>query len=426
MADTRAAPAGNGRTIELPVVCTIITPDYLNRALTLHQSLTLFRPVQMHVLVQENSSQLPGLEACREHFGPDIRFYTLDDIYTDPSTVPDFDSDSLRWSSKSVFLIHLIQDLGHDAVLYLDNDLCFYSDFEFLWDTVRSHAMVVTPHWRPILPAPNAVQFKHMFTDGLYNAGCVGASRAGLKALRWWQTVCHHKCEINVTEGLYVDQKYLDALPIYFDDIHVLKHPGCNVAEWNSPHLKRAVADNGVMLAGHWPLVFVHYSPCTMNEIREGRDEHLEPHLIDYLRAVEEQRKYLIEHHVELIPSEEAPGFLFQGETVPIEEIEAPAMTSRPLALKKLDIFPGMAPWVCATHFLEQPGVMDVCALHNALPPGSRLEWGMPDQMSCFGANEFEMVRAVDVLQRVHDPAAVCEEMMRVGQRGYVETLPAG
>src|SRR5437016_3117781 len=49
------------------------------------------------------------------------------------------DKDKLRWSLKSVFMKFLLDREEIDKVIYVDNDLFFYSDYQFLFDLLDSH-----------------------------------------------------------------------------------------------------------------------------------------------------------------------------------------------------------------------------------------------------------------------------------------------
>ena len=85
-------------------------------------------------------------------------------------------------STTSMMAAGLLESEGIRSLLYLDNDLCFFGDFEFLFQELQEHSLLLTPHWRPIDPDANAEQFFYNFRDGLYNAGFVGANNKGLVA----------------------------------------------------------------------------------------------------------------------------------------------------------------------------------------------------------------------------------------------------
>ncbi len=266
-------------------VATIVTRNFLFKALALRNSMVRFGALDFHILLASGGDEA---ENCRVALcDQGIYLHDLFEVYS-PSEIEALtgryepESDALRWSSKSAFLRFLLEDLGYSGAIYADCDLYFVDDPGFLFELLKVHAVLLTPHWRPLLPEPDPVQYYCNFTDGLYNAGFIGASRSGIPALMWWHGRCCHRCEIDKAYGLYVDQKYLDLLPVHFDGVHVLKHPGCNVAEWNRAFLKRTTIDGRIHIDGRWPLVFIHFTHLTIEHIEAGDDSQLSTILAAY------------------------------------------------------------------------------------------------------------------------------------------------
>jgi hypothetical protein len=264
-------------------VCTVSTPDYLHQALALLYSMAAFRPVRLHCLISERRQDMEGIGGSILIENGELVFYALDDVYqeADFEKLPS-NRDRLRWTSKGRFMAHLLQSGSVRSLLFLDNDMCFFGDFKFLFDELESHALLLTPHWRPLDPGVNETQFLCNFRDGLYNAGFLGASDKSLDALNWWHRACLHRCEFDYSNGYFVDQRYLDAFPVYFDGVKILKHFGCNVAQWNADFLRREEKDGRVWINGEWPLVFIHFAGVTIDNIENGSDRVLKPQLAAY------------------------------------------------------------------------------------------------------------------------------------------------
>ena len=79
-----------------------------------------------------------------------------------------------------------------------------------------------------------------------------------------------------------MDQRYLDAFPVYFDGVKIIKHLGCNIAQWNTDYLKREAMGANILINGRWPLIFIHFSAVTIDNIEHGNDTVLMPHLSAY------------------------------------------------------------------------------------------------------------------------------------------------
>lgn len=275
--------------------CTVITANYLPKAITLRRSMDRFAPLMLHILVVD--ADIESLQRCLpSSVLSGIHFYSVDKVLGQPYQMGLVDRDSarrdaFRWSCKPALMAYLLDSKICTELLYLDSDLYFFADFSFLYNQLVQASMLLAPHWRPIRPHPDRTQFLCNFTDGLYNAGFVGASCEGLPALRWWYDMCMYRCEIDTAKGLYVDQRYLDLLPLHFDDIFILRHSGCNVAEWNRSSLSRTIQDGRVIIGDGWPLIFVHFTDLTMRLIDMGMDPVLTSSLKEYRENMQEVRE---------------------------------------------------------------------------------------------------------------------------------------
>ena len=139
--------------------------------------------------------------------------------------------------------------------------------------------IVISPHWREISPVANT-DYKYNFMHGLYNGGFF-ATRDADDFLQWWTEMCAIECSAESSNGTYVDQKYLDVVPLYFDGVSIIRHSGCNVAGWNIHYLKRESSNHQILINGQ-PIVFIHFSPVTINKIESGEDYLLQGHMQEY------------------------------------------------------------------------------------------------------------------------------------------------
>jgi hypothetical protein len=216
--------------------------------------------------------------------------------YLSPETLPGHISaeDYLRWALKPILLHKILRAENIDHILFCDCDIHFYNDFGFILDEFESNRIILSPHWRPIRPSVDN-DFKWNFLHGFYNAGFVGVRKDALDMLEWWGEMCAIECSADVNDrGTYVDQKYLDAVPLYFDGVHILRHKGCNVAAWNSRQLPREINEHGdVTIAGD-PLIFVHYSGVTVNHITKGLDAKLHEVYFRYQEILKRKRLELV------------------------------------------------------------------------------------------------------------------------------------
>jgi hypothetical protein len=269
--------------------CTIITADYYPKALALYKSLKQFdRPVQLQVLITDNkpvsiSGPLPGDIV----FIPvsDLAGYSLvNDLYKKYGAA---DMDSFRWSLKPVFISYLLEK-AFEKVLYLDCDMFFFNDYDFLFSELDNSSMLLTPNWINSDPLIDKDSFFSLFTSGFFSAGFIGANKNGLAALKWWANACHFMMGEHIEHGIRADQKYLDVFPVKFENTKILRHPGCNIGAWNYNECKREFVNGTILINGKFPVVFIHFDDMMVKGILRGYDKLLLPHLEQYQKVFEE------------------------------------------------------------------------------------------------------------------------------------------
>lgn len=149
-----------------------------------------------------------------------------------------------------------------NTVTYLDPDTILYTRFPD--DANASWEFQVTPHAVAPSNASSLISERLFMFYGVFNLGyfAVRKSQQTLHFLNWWKDFCIDYGADAPQAGLFVDQKPVDLLPCFVDRVHVLRHPGCNVAWWNIFCDGRGI-DPGerVSFQGQsWPLVFYHFS----------------------------------------------------------------------------------------------------------------------------------------------------------------------
>lgn len=195
--------------------------------------------------------------------------------------------DKLRWALKSVFVNYLLDK--NSKVIYVDNDIYFFGEYSFLFNELDTHTMLLTPHFYNADPTKEQNWLEANYRVGLYNAGFVGVNSKAKPALDWWAKCCLYNIKKSYWRGLFDDQKYLDLLPVLFDDVKTVKNRGCNVAGWNYKgyHLQRN--NHGeVILNNHYSLTFIHFAELSMLEFSKPDSFFFN----EYNKYIEALRKY--------------------------------------------------------------------------------------------------------------------------------------
>ena len=278
--------------------CTISTFSHLYKVKALAESLaSQGHEFLLHVLVVDDSAEFSF---------PNCKSWKLSDL-SENENASTFISkyqnqqDKLRWCLKPVFLQHLLNQQIIEKIIYLDNDLFFYSDFQFLFELLNKYSFLLTPHHYNNNPKSNQNWLEANFRVGLFNAGFAGVNRSALKTLQWWADCCNYRCEKNSFRGLFDDQKYLDLIPVIEENSHIVRHKGCNVAGWNTELCKREKVDSQIKIDGQFPIVFIHFNSTTIREMVNGKDKILSGFYRTYFESLKKYKEDLTEDNL-LVP----------------------------------------------------------------------------------------------------------------------------
>jgi hypothetical protein len=267
--------------------CTIITADYLPKAIVLYKSLKVYdENVLLEVLIvdEHNSSSLaPVPEGIHIVSVKNLSGNPLLDSIYERYAHPYIDH--FRWALKPLFLSYLIERF--DKVIYVDCDIYFTNDYTFLLRELDQSSVLLTPHWHSIDPVKNERSFIATFTEGIFNAGFIAVNKHSTDALQWWLHACHFKMGSFANIGIQDDQKYLDIFPVFFEGTKIIQHKGCNVAAWNTENCRRTLINGNVLINDEFPIIFIHFNDMLIKQILRGHDPLLVPFLDQYVKLFE-------------------------------------------------------------------------------------------------------------------------------------------
>ncbi len=190
----------------------------------------------------------------------------------------------LRWALKPVFISFLLQK-EIEKVIYCDSDIFFVNDFSFLFNELSQYSVLLTPHIiNPVQPGrDNLVSLAGILKGGYFNAGFIGANKSALPMLDWWAEMCSAMMGKNPETGIMDDQRYLDIAPYLFEGIKIIRHPGCNIAVWNTDYHKREMYNGKLKINKTFDPVFIHFTYSTTDQIIKLNDKLLLPYLKEFL-----------------------------------------------------------------------------------------------------------------------------------------------
>jgi hypothetical protein len=236
--------------------CTYFDSRYLSRGLVLHDSLRrVSGPFRLWVLCLDEACY-EALSALRPESMVPLRLTEVE--AADPEFHACRANRSLveyYFTATPVLLSYLFAaNPGIDIVTYLDADIGFFKDPEFLFDEFAEHAVQIVPH-------RYSERNRALAEWGVYNVGWVAFRRDadGLACLAWWRRSCIEWCYDRLEADRFADQKYLDQFPQRFARVQIVTHPGVNAAPWNLDTGTLRSTPDGELRFGEQPLIFFHF-----------------------------------------------------------------------------------------------------------------------------------------------------------------------
>lgn len=246
----------------MTIAFTICSINYLAQARTLGESLRATNPdITYFVGLVDRMGAItfePGYE-------PE---YELVEVHT--IGITDFEDLCERYNITELntavkpFYFQYFFDKYPEAnkILYLDPDIIVFQPLTELLTNLDIHEAVLTPHiTTPIHDTRQPNELDHLNT-GIYNLG-FGAFRrspATLTFLAWWAEKLRYECLIALCDGLFVDQNWMNFLPLFVESCHIEKNVGYNAAYWNLHERTFSREENTFTVNGGYPLQFFHYS----------------------------------------------------------------------------------------------------------------------------------------------------------------------
>lgn len=246
--------------------CTIVSRNYLAYARTLSNSFKQFHPeISFYVLLVDELGDLKI----------DLKEESFELIEVRTIGVKDFQRVAFRFSIlelntnvKPSFLKFLMENKGHSKVLYFDPDIMITRNVKPVFDSLDQYQIVLTPHTVvPILDNLRPSE-QDMLSTGAYNLGFIGVKNTpnGLTFLDWWADRCLTLGFSEIRTGLFVDQKWCNLVPCFFDGVGIIKDLGWNMAYWNLHERSLIKKGDRWVVNDKEPLLFFHFSGVGVND----------------------------------------------------------------------------------------------------------------------------------------------------------------
>jgi len=212
---------------------TVVTKSYLAFARAMAGQLKKFHPdIPLVVFLADNP------DGCFDPIKEPFPVVELRDYLPGPllETMPAYYTAFEFCNALKGFAhLHLASKPGLNCWLYLDADIFVCGSFDRIFSTINEYSILLTPHiLHPASLAKTERIERAFLKHGIYNGGCVGIRNTPIarEFLAWWTERLTWLCLLNLP-GLSCDQTWLNFVPLFFKDVHILRDPAVNVAYWN-------------------------------------------------------------------------------------------------------------------------------------------------------------------------------------------------
>lgn len=263
------------------VAFTICAKNYVGLALILERSL------------KEHDPDTDFIIFIADEVGEDIKQLLPSNAYVARDILP---VDNTRWddmsfkynltefctSIKPFCFRWLFDNTQYDNFIYLDPDIYIFNSFASVYDSLRVHSIILTPHILDIQISDNGEGTqKNLMNNGIFNLGFIGFSRSRVaeNIINWWSEKLLDSCFIDILDSLFTDQKWMDFMPAFVNsqDLDISRNMGLNVAPWNYYEREIVLTDGRYRVKSRRhdqthsdELVFVHYSGYDYTELKKG------------------------------------------------------------------------------------------------------------------------------------------------------------
>jgi len=187
-------------------------------------------------------------------------------IYCFDEIIEKYDIVELNTSIKASFFKYLISKYENlETIIYFDPDIQIFNKLSLLEKYLEEDDVLLTPHILNPIGVDDFSPGESSFLNyGIYNLGFLALNPKSQNVrdlLDWWEDKTLKIGFSRVSNGLFVDQLWINLVPIFFNKVKVLHEYGFNAAPWNLHERNLIVKTNDeFIMTDNSKLVFYHFS----------------------------------------------------------------------------------------------------------------------------------------------------------------------
>jgi hypothetical protein len=161
-------------------------------------------------------------------------------------------------------LLEVLVERQVDKIVYLDPDIAVLAPLHEITEELDRSSIVLTPHQVDPDESEMAIFDNEVgsLLHGTYNLGflAIRSDSTGRRFAKWFGDRLRAYCYSDIERGIFVDQKWCNLVPAFFDGVKILRDPGYNVASWNLSQRRLSIDRDGAILVNGAPLRFFHFT----------------------------------------------------------------------------------------------------------------------------------------------------------------------
>jgi hypothetical protein len=244
---------------------TIITADYISYAKTLGDSIIKYNSgYEFYVCLIGKKTDL------HPHVDKDNMKIIESELLIDQLTVLDmqkrYTAFELSCALKPFFAEYLLKNTGTTRLKYIDSDIMLFESFDKQIEENTTASIFLTPHFFiPVDPTEeNTTNDILLIKSGIFNAGYfeLANTKVSFDFLTWWKDRLSKYCYYYKPPfpQVFVDQSWLNFVPIYFKEAMIIDNLGYNASFFNLHERRLSMRNGRYWINNDQPLVFFHFT----------------------------------------------------------------------------------------------------------------------------------------------------------------------
>ena len=251
------------------VIFTLCSNNYLAHAKTLGDSVIAHNPSYIFIIgLVDKKDQRIDYTSFSPHIiilVEDIGIEKFDEL---PKKYNIIEFNTCVKPSYFKFIFNNYKEVRN--VFYVDPDIMLFNNFTELENLLFKYDILITPHILSPITYDGLYPSENLFLNyGLYNLGFIGVNRntvTEFKFLDWWETRTLNLGFNDTVNGYFVDQLWINFVPLFFKNVKILRDFGYNVAPWNLHERTVIFRNNQFTLSGDDKFYFFHFSSYNYRE----------------------------------------------------------------------------------------------------------------------------------------------------------------